>query len=175
MNPVPARADEASAKRKPPEVLLTQTDDKAATLDISGDFERLQAAVDNPNVLRGMLLQIARLGAPGEKVSQPDANFALGYVDSMRPKDSTEALLLAQMTAIHLAMMTLARRLNDVENLPQQDSAERALNKLARTFAMQVDTLKRYRSKGEQVVRVERMTVESGAQAMVGNIQRGEG
>jgi hypothetical protein len=33
--------------------------------------------------------------------------------------------------------MTFARRLNHVETIPQQDSAERALNKLARTFAAQ--------------------------------------
>jgi hypothetical protein len=33
----------------------------------------------------------------------------------------------------------------------QQDSAERAFNKLARTFAAQVETLKRYRGGGEQV------------------------
>jgi hypothetical protein len=30
--------------------------------------------------------------------------------------------------------MRFARRLNYVENLPQQDSVERAFNKLARTF-----------------------------------------
>jgi hypothetical protein len=35
--------------------------------------------------------------------------------------------------------------------IPQQDSAEQAFNKLARTFAAQVETLKRYRGGGEQV------------------------
>jgi hypothetical protein len=34
---------------------------------------------------------------------------------------------------------------------PQQDSAVRAFNKLARTFAAQVETLKRYRGGGGQV------------------------
>jgi hypothetical protein len=34
---------------------------------------------------------------------------------------------------------------------PQQDSAVRAFNKLARTFAAQVETLKRYLGGGEQV------------------------
>ena len=33
------------------------------------------------------------------------------------------------------------RRLANVENIPQQDSAERAFNKLARTFASQVEAL----------------------------------
>jgi len=34
----------------------------------------------------------------------------------------------------------------------QQDSAVRAFNKLARTFAAQVETLKRYRGGGEQTM-----------------------
>jgi hypothetical protein len=34
----------------------------------------------------------------------------------------------------------------------QQDSAERAFNKLARTFAAQVEALKRYRGGGEQTM-----------------------
>jgi Resolvase, N terminal domain len=43
-------------------------------------------------------------------------------------------MLAAQMAATHNATMTFARRLNHVENIPQQDSAERTFNKLARTF-----------------------------------------
>lgn len=39
-----------------------------------------------------------------------------------------------------------------------------------------METLKRYRSKGQQVVRVERVTVADGGQAIVGNVnQRGAG
>ena len=49
------------------------------------------------------------------------------------------------------------------------------MNRLARTFAAQVEALKRYRSKGEQRVVVERVTVNEGGQAVVGNIGRGEG
>jgi hypothetical protein len=39
-----------------------------------------------------------------------------------------------------------------VVRIPQQDSAKRAFNKLARTFAAQVETLKRYRGGGEQTM-----------------------
>ncbi|NND40879.1 MAG: hypothetical protein HKO04_02255, partial [Silicimonas sp.] len=73
--------------------------------------------------------------------------------------------------------MTMARRLNTCDTIVQQDSAERALNKLARTFTTQMDTLKRYRAQAHQTVRVERVTVEEGGQAVVGDInyQRGDG
>jgi hypothetical protein len=70
------------------------------------------------------------------------------------------------MAAVHMATMTFARRLNHVENIPQQDSAERAFNKLARTFTTQMEALKRYRTGGQQKVTVEHVTVNAGGQAV---------
>ena len=79
-------------------------------------------------------------------------------------------MLALQMAAVHRATMTFARRLAHVENIPQQDSAERAFNKLTRTFAAQVEALKRYRSGGEQTVTVQHVHVGEGGQAIVGNV-----
>jgi hypothetical protein len=76
----------------------------------------------------------------------------------------------AQMAAVHVASMTFARRLAHVDNIPQQDSAERAFNKLTRTFAAQMSTLKEYRSKGEQKMTVQHVHVAEGGQAIVGNV-----
>ena len=39
----------------------------------------------------------------------------------------------------------------------------------------QMETLKRYRAKAQQVVCVERVTVEDGAQAIIGAVQTGGG
>ena len=39
------------------------------------------------------------------------------------------------MAAIHMASMTFAKRLAHVDTIPQQDSAQNAFNKLARTRA----------------------------------------
>jgi hypothetical protein len=85
-------------------------------------------------------------------------------------RDQVEAMLAAQMAAVHMAAMTFARRLANVETIPQQDSAERAFNKLAQTFAAQVEALKRYRSGGEQKMTVQHVHVAEGGQAIVGNI-----
>ncbi|WP_156933620.1 hypothetical protein [Paracoccus sp. J39] len=160
-------------KRTPPTMEIEWHEDRSVRLVIDGDFSRISKATGNPAVKNGLLGQISILGSPGTKTDANASNFALGFVDSMEPQDATEALLLTQMAAIHQATMHMARRLNHVENILQQDSAERALNKLARTYAAQVEALKRYRSKGQQVVRVERVTVESGAQAVVGNVNHG--
>ena len=96
----------------------------------------------------------------------------LAVVEGVKPKDQLETMLAAQMAAIHMATMTFARRLGHVETLAQQDSAERALNKLARTFALQLETLKRYRTGGEQKVTVQHVSVNEGGQAIVGNVNQ---
>jgi len=67
-------------------------------------------------------------------------------------------------------LMTLARRRANAQSLPQQDSAARALNNFARTYAMQLEALKRYRTGGEQRVTVQHVTVSEGGQAIVANV-----
>jgi hypothetical protein len=103
------------------------------------------------------------------------SNFALSVIRGIEPRDQLEAMLGAQMAAVHMATMMMARRLNHVETIPQQDAAERALNKLARTFATQMEALKRYRTGGTQKVTVEHVTVNAGGQAIVGTVAHGEG
>ena len=163
-------------QRKPPKAGLEWQEDNTLGIEISGDYMRILDASENSSVANGIIGQLAVLGSHGKRIDSKATDFALGFVDAMQPKDAAEALLTTQMAAIHQATMMMARRLNHVENVPQQDAAERALNKLGRTFAAQMDTLKRYRSKGQQVVRVERVTVEEGGQAIVGNVEnRGRG
>lgn len=171
--PITAQDKGPVSPRKPPAMTLDWGKGGALKVQLSGDLTRLSTATRNEALAGGLLNQIAVLGSHGRRTDETASNFALGFVDSMEPRDAAEALLLTQMAATHQATMMLARRLNHVETIPQQDAAERALNKLARTYAAQMETLKRYRSKGQQTVRVERVTVESGAQAVVGNVQHG--
>ena len=121
----------------------------------------------------GLLGQLANAGTHGRTVDGRGLNFMLSVVKGIEPKDQVEAMLAAQMAAVHMSTMTFARRLAHVDNISQQDSAERAFNKLARTFAAQVEALKRYRTGGEQTVRVEHVTVNEGGQAIVGNVSHG--
>jgi hypothetical protein len=91
-----------------------------------------------------------------------------------KPAD-TEALLAVQMATVHNAMMVAARRLSHVEGSGQQDSASTMFNKLARTFAAQVEALKRYRLKGEQIIKVQHVTINDGGRAIVGDVQHAPG
>jgi hypothetical protein len=60
-------------------------------------------------------------------------------------------------------------------NRGRHSVAERALNKLLRTFSIQMETLKRYRTGGEQKVTVQHVSVSDNAQAIVGNVSTGGG
>lgn len=120
----------------------------------------------------GIMYQLGNAVSSGQEVDQGALNFALAVVAGVKPKDELETMLAAQMTAIHMMTMTFARRLALAGNVKQQDSAERALNKLARTFTMQMEALKRYRTGGEQKVTVHHVTVNEGGQAIVGNVER---
>ena len=124
----------------------------------------------NHDFASGLVSNLVNIGSPSREVDERGTNFALSIVKGVQPKDEVEALLAVQMAAVHLATMTFARRLAHVENIPQQDSAERAFNKLARTFACQVEALKRYRNGGEQRVTVKHVTVNDGGQAIVGSV-----
>lgn len=159
--------------RKSPSAKLTWNEAGVLEIEMTGDWDRLTLAAENCAVRSGLLSDASCLGSHGQRTDEGATAFALGFVDAMKPKDAAEALLLTQMAATHRATMMLARRLNHVETIQQQDAAERALNKLGRTYAAQMDTLKRYRSKGQQTVRVERVTVENGGQAIVGNVETG--
>jgi hypothetical protein len=118
----------------------------------------------------GLISQLINAGSRGSDNDENDVNFMLSVVKGIKPRDHLEAMLAAQMAAIHMATMTFARQLAHVENIPQQDSAERALNKLARTYAAQMEALKRYRTGGEQKVTVQHVSVSEGGQAIVGNV-----
>jgi hypothetical protein len=104
------------------------------------------------------------------QANESTLNFMAAVVTGIQPRDQQEAMLAAQMAAVHTAAMKQAALLATATELRQLDSFERALNKLARTFLSQLDALKRYRSSGAQKVTVQKVSVEQGGQAIVGNV-----
>ena len=121
----------------------------------------------------GLVLQMANVASQGSNVQERELNFMLSVVKAIEPRDEIESLIAAQMAAVHMATMTFARRLSRVETIPQQESATNAFNKLARTFAVQLEALKRYRSTGEQTIKVQHVTINEGGQAIVGAVEHG--
>jgi hypothetical protein len=123
----------------------------------------------------GLIAQLANAGTQSRQVDERQLNFMLSVIQGIEPRDQMEAMLAAQMAAVHSAMMKFARRLSHADTIQQQDSASNAFNKLARTFASQLETLKKYRSTGEQKVTVQHVQVNEGGQAIVGDVIQGGG
>ena len=137
-------------------------------------------SLDHPDVVRALkealgtaslkfvnplLTQIARSG-----VDREEFNFILGVIEGIKPNDHLEAMQAAQMAVVHIATMKFSRKLNRAESLEHQDSAERAFNKLARTYTTQMETIRRYRTGGEQKVTVQNVSVSEGGQAIVATV-----
>jgi hypothetical protein len=157
---VAVKAHLARHKEKPPAPRVKVSEKDGVTQitpdhpDLSVGHALLMEALGTTDAyfVNGLLGQLANVGTQGRSVDERGLNFMLAVVKGIEPKDQVEAMLAAQMAAVHDATMTFARRLAHVDNIAQQDSAERAFNKLARTFAAQVEALKRYRTGGEQTV-----------------------
>ena len=129
------------------------------------DLLRLGKAIGSSDrrFTAGLLGQLAGAALRGGKVEEQSLNFMLSFIEGIEPRDQIESALAAQMAAIHVAMMSLAGQLSGGEALS-------CFDRLARTFAAQVESLKRYRHGGEQKITVQRVNVGEGGQAIVGNV-----
>jgi len=165
----------AARKKAAPRLKVVPAAKGAVTIDYPdrafGQIALMKAlGTTDDDFLVGLLNQLVNTGSQGPNADESETNFMLAVVKGIEPRDQIEAMLAAQMAAVHNATMTFARRLAGVETIRQQDSAQTAFNKLARTFAAQVSALKDYRSKGEQKMTVQHVHVAEGGQAIVGNV-----
>jgi hypothetical protein len=102
------------------------------------------------------------------------AHITLEVLRGFKPADEIEGMIAAQAVAMHQGAMECFRR----AMIPDQPSDTAARMRkdganLARGMTDMLDALDRKRGKGPQVVRVERVTVHQGGQAIVGTVQAG--
>ncbi|QOG18018.1 MULTISPECIES: hypothetical protein [Bradyrhizobium] len=126
-------------------------------------------AVDR-DALHGLLSQLAKASVVARKPDQGNLAFMVSMLKSIAAKDSFEAMLAAQMVSVHVASMRSACRLACTDDVSQQESLTRALTRLARTFAAQVEALNRHRSSGACAITVQNLSVQDGGRAVVGNL-----
>lgn len=96
---------------------------------------------------------------------------AIAAVAAFKPKDEVEGMMAAQAAAMHFASMECFRRaVQPGQSFEATSKLRRDGANLARGMADMAEALNRKRGKGPQVVRVERVIVQEGAQAIVGNV-----
>jgi len=113
--------------------------------------ERLMAdalGVSDRDAMHGILRQLVKASVSGGKPDEVSLSFMISMVKSIKPRDAVEAMLVAQMVSVHVMAMRCAYHLANAEDIARQDSAGRALGRLARTFPAQMEALNRYRNNG---------------------------
>ena len=147
-----------------------------AYLTVAGERGPLKALMracgtEESDFFSGLLQQIANAVSSGKYPDEAAIKFMLAFIKGADPRDQIEAVLVAQMAASHTATMRSANRLANSETPQEQESAQHAFNKLARTFAAQVEALQRYRAgREERVIVQQNVSVTDGGQAIVGNV-----
>ena len=135
---------------------------------------RLQAALGTTSVefVDATLYQLqAAARLPNSGVSEIAVNAALAMIEGERPNGETECAIVVQMACVHAATMAVLGRLSEAYGHRNVLAAATAASRLSRTFATLVETLRRLRSGGSQVIRIERVDVRDGGQAVIGNVK----
>jgi hypothetical protein len=168
----PKQARHSANAKQTPEKLTVQTIPKEA----SEAFARMGGSVDTAFNLVLLRETIPTVWVPGIEEDGQDQRMRAVMVAlrGFKPRDEIEGLLAGQAVALHFGAMECLRR----AMIPEQPSEiasklRRDGANLTRAMAEMVDALERKRGRGPQVVRVERVVVQEGGQAIVGNVSAG--
>jgi hypothetical protein len=139
-------------------------------------IDRLKAALGTTSMefVDATLYQLqAAARLPNSGVSEIGVNAALAMIENEQPRGETECAIVIQMACVHSATMTVLGRLGGGNGGDRHVlAAATAASRLSRTFAILVETLRRLRSGGSQVIRIERVDVRDGGQAIIGNLKQ---
>ena len=114
---VKTQLDRRENKKPAPRVKVTTAKNVAVTSTdhpdkVVGEALLMEAlGTSEPDFLKGLLGQLINAGTQGRTVDENTLNFMLAIVKGVEPRDQGEALLAAQMAAVHNATMTFVRRL----------------------------------------------------------------
>jgi hypothetical protein len=126
--------------------------------------------VADRDAMHGILTQLVKASVKERKPDPVTLAFMIAMVESIKPRDAIEAMLVAQMVSVHVMAMRCAHHLANAEDVVQQESSGRALGRLGRTFPAQIEALNRYRNNGTPAVTVQNVSVQDGGNAIVGNV-----
>jgi hypothetical protein len=114
------------------------------------------------------LIAAARL--PGSGICEIAVNASLAFIEGAKPQGEVEGALVLQMACTHAAAMAVLATFAGVHADRNMVARASAAARLLRAYATQVETLRRLRNGGSQVVRVEHVHVNEGGQAVIGNV-----
>lgn len=129
----------------------------------------------------GTMLLNSCLSAGGLKLDKMKKNEAeevlnaiLDTLHSLKPSDEIEGMLITRLISINF-LISNSMNLSVIENqsIDGQELYINRYSKLMRLFNETLETLMRYKRKGEQKVIVQHVNVNDGGRAVVGNFEAG--
>ena len=79
--------------------------------------------VADRDAMYGMLRQLVRASVKGRKPDGVNLAFMISMVESIRPRDAVEAMLVTQMVSVHVMAMRCAHHLANANDIARQESA----------------------------------------------------
>ena len=102
-------------------------------------------------------------------------NHTMAILSGIQPQDELEGMLAVQMIGVHNMAMDCMGKATRTDRVDSMSTYMNVATKSLRTFAAQMEALKKYRTGGQQKMVVEHAHVNEGGQAIVGNVNQGGG
>ena len=138
-------------------------------------WDRLKAALGttSSDFVNATLVQIQNASRmPSGGISETSVNAVLAFIEAAEPKNEIEAALAIQMACTHaVAMAVLSRAGGAYGGARHMAIMTSAGARLLNAFTAQIETMRRLRSGGTQIIRIERVEVSDGGQAVIGNVK----
>jgi hypothetical protein len=162
-----------------PDAYDEQTCPPASERDTKDWETRLNTALGtvSPDFVRSSLLQLQSAArSPYGTISETAINAALAMIEAAAPRDELEAALAVEMACCHAVAMAVLSKMDSAFGTERRIAAfGSTAARLMRTFAVQMEVLRRLRHGGHQFVRVEHVQVNDGGQAIIGNVRQKAG
>ena len=100
-------------------------------------------------------------------------NHTMAILSGIQPQDELEAMLAVQMIGVHNMAMDYMGKATRTDRVDFMSSYMNVATKSLRTFAAQMEALKKYRTGGQQKMVVKHVHVNEGGQAIVGTVNQG--
>jgi hypothetical protein len=177
-----APAPIAGQERLPPvRVKLLQADAyKEQTCPPDGEVKDWEARLNkalgtvSPDFVKTSLLQLQSAArSPYGTVSETAINATLAMIEAAAPRDELEGAIAVQMACAHMAAMAVLGKLDSGFGSERRiASLGSTAARLMKAYSMQMEVLRRMRCGGQQFVRVEHVHINSGGQALIGNVKK---
>jgi hypothetical protein len=133
-------------------------------------WDRLKAALGttSSDFVNATLLQIQNASRmPSGGISEMSVNAVLAFIEAAEPNNEIEAALAIQMACTHAVTMAVLSRAGGAYGGDRHVAIMAAAGaRLLNAFTAQIETMRRLRSGGAQIIRIERVEVSDGGQAV---------